>query len=149
MCPLTDGAMKRTSDGDWAHVICALYIPEVSFENNSAMEPIILSKIPSTRYEQICSICIENGRSKSDAMQGACCECTNKNCSKMFHITCAQQRGFLYEDVRKNTCQYPIYCHEHQPKFSVGIRRRTSFFFLLLFDYFFLEVYSTNSSISL
>jgi hypothetical protein len=117
---MIEGAMKRTSDGGWAHVICALYIPEVSFENDATMEPIIISKIPSTRYEQICSICIKNGRSKSEAMKGACCGCTMKNCSEIFHITCAQQAGYLYEDVRKNTCQYPIYCNQHQPKFSVG-----------------------------
>ena len=112
--------MKRTSDDGWAHVICALYIPEVSFGNDATMEPIILSKIPSTRYGQKCSICLKNGRSKSDAMQGACCACTMKNCSELFHVTCAQQAGLLYEDVRKNNCQYPVYCHEHQPKFSVG-----------------------------
>jgi hypothetical protein len=116
---MIEGAMKRTSDGGWAHVICALYIPEASFENDTTMEPIIISKIPSTRYEQICSICIKNGRSKSEAMKGACCECTMKNCTEIFHVTCAQQAGFLYEDVRKNNCQYPIYCEQHQPKFSV------------------------------
>jgi hypothetical protein len=116
---MIEGAMKRTSDGNWAHVICALYIPEVSFGNDSTMEPVILSKIPSTRFGQTCSICIKNGRSNSDAMKGACCECTGKNCSQVFHVTCAQQAGLLYEDVRKNNCQYPIYCEEHQPKFSV------------------------------
>lgn len=112
--------MKRTSDGNWAHVVCALYIPEVSFANDETMEPIIVSKVPSIRYGQTCSICIKNEHSKSDAMKGACCECRFKNCSKSFHVTCAQQAGLLYEDIRKNTWQYPIYCEHHQPKFSVS-----------------------------
>lgn len=138
--------MKRTSDNTWAHVICALYIPEVSFGNDATMEPIILSKIPSTRYGQSCSICLRNGRSKSEAMQGACCECTVKNCPEMFHVTCAQQEGLLYEDVRKNTCQYPIFCQQHQPKFSVGLKGKTD---LASRIFFHLEISSANSCISL
>ncbi|CAF2388938.1 unnamed protein product [Rotaria sp. Silwood2] len=127
LCPLKEGAMKQTSDGNWAHVICALYIPEVSFGNDETMEPIILSRIPSIRYGQPCSICIQNGRSKSDAIKGACCECRVKNCSQLFHVTCAQQAGLLYEDVRKNNCQYPIYCEYHRPKFSKFIRQVPAF----------------------
>ncbi|CAF0782290.1 unnamed protein product [Adineta ricciae] len=127
LCPLLEGAMKRTSDGHWAHVICALYIPEASFGNDSTMEPIMLSKVPSTRFGQICTICKKNGRLNSDAIKGACCECTVKNCSQVFHVTCAQQVGLLYEDVRKNNCQYLIYCEQHQPKFSKFIRQIPAF----------------------
>ena len=111
--------MKRTSDGGWAHVVCALYIPEVSFGDDSTMEPIILSKVPSSRYGQECSICLQNGRSKMLSASGACCSCTFKNCSQVFHVTCAQAHGLLCEDVRKNNCQYPIYCEQHRPKLSV------------------------------
>ncbi|CAF1513881.1 unnamed protein product, partial [Didymodactylos carnosus] len=35
----------------WAHVVCALYIPEVEFENVETMEPIILTKMPIERYK--------------------------------------------------------------------------------------------------
>lgn len=112
--------MKRSSDGGWAHVVCALYIPEVSFGDDTTMQPIILSKIPSTRFGQECSICIQNGRSKLVATSGACCSCTAKNCSQVFHVTCAQANGLLCEDVRKNNCQYPIYCEQHRPKLSVN-----------------------------
>lgn len=118
--------MKRTSDGGWAHVVCALYIPEVSFGDDTIMEPIILSKIPSTRVGQECSICVQNGRSKLVATSGACCACSVKNCSQVFHVTCAQANGLLCEDVRKNNCQYPIYCEQHRPKLSVGRSRLPS-----------------------
>ena len=119
LCPTVEGAMKKTFDGGWAHVVCALYIPEVSFGDDTTMQPIILSKIPSTRFGQECSICVQNGRSKMIATSGACCECTVKNCSQVFHVTCAQANGLLCEDVRKNNCQYPIYCEQHRPKLSV------------------------------
>jgi len=127
LCPTIEGAMKRTADGGWAHVVCALYIPEVSFGDDSTMEPIILSKIPSSRYGQDCSICLENGRSKSISSSGACCNCTFKNCSQVFHVTCAQANGLLCEDVRKNNCQYPIYCEQHRPKLSKFIRQIPAF----------------------
>ncbi|CAF1611709.1 unnamed protein product [Adineta ricciae] len=127
LCPTIEGAMKRTSDAGWAHVVCALYIPEVSFGDDTTMEPIILSKIPSTRFGQECSICIQNGRSKLIATSGACCACTVKNCSQVFHVTCAQANGLLCEDVRKNNCQYPIYCEQHRPKFSKFIRQIAPF----------------------
>ena len=47
LCPMKTGALKRTDTGSWAHVVCALYIPEVSFKNvETTMEPIILSNVP-------------------------------------------------------------------------------------------------------
>ena len=30
LCPNKDGGLKRTDTNSWAHVVCALYIPEVS-----------------------------------------------------------------------------------------------------------------------
>jgi len=32
--------MKRTNDGRWAHVSCALWIPETGFEDVVKMEPV-------------------------------------------------------------------------------------------------------------
>ena len=37
----------------WAHVVCALYIPEVTFLNNTKMEPIITSKLPRERFSKV------------------------------------------------------------------------------------------------
>ncbi|PRD30627.1 UNVERIFIED_CONTAM: Mllt10 [Trichonephila clavipes] len=36
----------------WAHVVCALYIPEVRFGNVTTMEPIILQLVPQERYNK-------------------------------------------------------------------------------------------------
>lgn len=37
----------------WAHVVCALYIPEVEFANVSTMEPIVLQSVPHERYNKV------------------------------------------------------------------------------------------------
>lgn len=60
LCPSRDGALKKTDNpGGWAHVVCALYIPEVRFGNVTTMEPIILQLIPPERYNKSkISICI-------------------------------------------------------------------------------------------
>ena len=53
LCPNRDGALKRTDTGSWAHVVCALYIPEVRFGNVSTMEPIVLGLVPQERYLKV------------------------------------------------------------------------------------------------
>ena len=42
--------MKRTIDGDWAHVSCALWIPESGFDNVTTMEPISKLDVPFSIY---------------------------------------------------------------------------------------------------
>lgn len=42
----------------WAHVVCALYIPEVEFANVSTMEPIVLQSVPHDRYNKVAVICV-------------------------------------------------------------------------------------------
>lgn len=53
LCPIKEGALKRTDNQAWAHVICALYIPEVRFGNVTTMEPIILQLVPAERFSKV------------------------------------------------------------------------------------------------
>lgn len=45
-------ANPRTAPG-WAHVVCALYIPEVQFANVLTMEPIVLQYVPHDRFNKV------------------------------------------------------------------------------------------------
>ncbi|XP_042314007.1 protein Jade-3 isoform X4 [Sceloporus undulatus] len=59
LCPKRGGAMKATRTGTkWAHVSCALWIPEVSIACPERMEPITkVSHIPPSRWALVCSLC--------------------------------------------------------------------------------------------
>ncbi|XP_065114133.1 protein AF-10 isoform X2 [Paramisgurnus dabryanus] len=117
LCPHKDGALKRTDNGGWAHVVCALYIPEVEFANVSTMEPIVLQSVPHERYNKTCYICEEQGR-ESKAATGACMTCNKHGCRQAFHVTCAQFAGLLCEEQGSDAdnVKYCGYCKYHYSK---------------------------------
>ncbi|KFA78002.1 hypothetical protein S40288_05252 [Stachybotrys chartarum IBT 40288] len=88
-CPNTDGAFKQTNSSKWAHLLCSMWIPEVSLGNHTFMEPVMdVEKVPKNRWKLTCYICNQR--------MGACIQCGNKNCYQAFHVTCARRaRLFL------------------------------------------------------
>jgi PHD-zinc-finger like domain/PHD-finger/Enhancer of polycomb-like len=90
LCSSPGGAMKRTVEGLWAHVTCALWIPETCFLSIRRMEPIANAPaISRHRRQQTCHLCRRH--------VGACIKCTHASCCKYFHVTCARQRGLFVE----------------------------------------------------
>ncbi|XP_077951960.1 protein AF-10 isoform X9 [Gasterosteus aculeatus] len=125
LCPHKDGALKRTDNGGWAHVVCALYIPEVEFANVSTMEPIVLQSVPHDRYNKTCYICEDQGR-ESKAASGACMTCNKHGCRQAFHVTCAQFAGLLCEEQGSDAdnVKYCGYCKYHHSKLKHKERDR-------------------------
>ncbi|XP_028131273.1 protein AF-10 isoform X2 [Diabrotica virgifera virgifera] len=121
LCPSKYGALKRTDNSGWAHVVCALYIPEVRFGNVTTMEPIQLQLIPAERFSKICYICEEKGK-PSNAAVGACMQCNKVGCKQQFHVTCAQGLGLLCEEAGNylDNVKYCGYCQHHYSKLKKG-----------------------------
>uniref|UniRef100_A0AAR5P8A4 PHD-type domain-containing protein n=1 Tax=Dendroctonus ponderosae TaxID=77166 RepID=A0AAR5P8A4_DENPD len=117
LCPSKYGALKRTDNQGWAHVVCALYIPEVRFGNVSTMEPIQLHLIPAERFNKVCYICEEKGK-PANATVGACMQCNRVGCKQQFHVTCAQSLGLLCEEAGNylDNVKYCGYCQHHYSK---------------------------------
>ncbi|SPP73115.1 peregrin [Drosophila guanche] len=117
LCPNAGGAFKQTDHGQWAHVVCALWIPEVRFANTVFLEPIdSIETIPPARWRLTCYVCKEKGL-------GACIQCHRNSCYAAFHVTCAQQAGlYMTMDTIKDGhndssmhVQKFAYCHAHTP----------------------------------
>ncbi|CAH0578408.1 unnamed protein product [Chrysodeixis includens] len=121
LCPSKSGALKRSDTGGWAHVVCALYIPEVRFGNVTSMEPIVLRLIPPERYNKSCYICQELGKNHR-ANAGACMQCNKSGCKQQFHVTCAQGLGLLCEEAGNylDNVKYCGYCQHHYSKLKKG-----------------------------
>lgn len=113
LCPTKGGAMKATRAGTkWAHVSCALWIPEVSIACPERMEPITkVSHIPPSRWSLICSLC--------KLKTGACIQCSVKNCTIPFHVTCAFEHSLEMKTIldEGDEVKFKSYCLKHsKPK---------------------------------
>lgn len=116
LCPNTGGAFKQTDQQTWAHVVCALWIPEVRFANTVFLEPIdSIETIPPARWRLICYICKQKGN-------GACIQCNKNFCYQAFHVTCAQYAGLCMrmETVKLSESdpmivQKMAFCDKHAP----------------------------------
>jgi NuA3 HAT complex component NTO1 len=135
MCPSEGGAFKQTTTGKWAHLLCAIWIPEAGVGNTVYMEPIDgVEMITKQRWKlvrrscpgpflfsarpfdplpiplsQKCSLCKKPG--------GACIQCENKSCYTALHPTCAREAGLLgsmktYGDTGG---VLKAYCERHIP----------------------------------
>ncbi|XP_016145793.1 bromodomain-containing protein 1-like [Sinocyclocheilus grahami] len=118
-CPNKGGALKRTDDDRWGHVVCAIWVPEVGFTNTVFIEPIDgVANIPPARWKLTCYLCKKKG-------MGACIQCSKANCYTAFHVSCAQKAGLYMkvEPIKEVTesgattfsVKKTAYCCSHTP----------------------------------
>ena len=112
-CPNMEGAFKQTNSSKWSHLLCAIWIPEVSLGNPTFMEPVMdVEKVPKQRWKLRCYVCQQG--------MGACIQCSNKNCFTAFHVTCAR-RAKLFLQMKTSSGgaanfdsnHLKAFCHKH------------------------------------
>ncbi|KAL6543307.1 hypothetical protein OROHE_010827 [Orobanche hederae] len=89
LCPVGGGALKPTTDGNWAHLVCAIYVPEVFFIDPEGREGIDCSKVLKRRWERKCYLC----RSKN----GCVIDCSEPKCQLAFHVGCGLKEELCIE----------------------------------------------------
>ncbi|ORY91078.1 hypothetical protein BCR43DRAFT_498477 [Syncephalastrum racemosum] len=101
-CPMTeDGALHRcTTQNDYLHVLCARY-------NEHIQEPPPYDIPPRLRTEMDeCCICHQ--------VQGFCVKCNADDCTRMFHVTCGVNSGWIQVAKRPRPENLQVYCTKHQ-----------------------------------
>ncbi|KAM4751440.1 lysine-specific demethylase 4C isoform 2-T2 [Anableps anableps] len=120
LCNLRGGALKKTQNNKWAHVMCAVALPEARFGDEAKRSPIDTSRIPMQRFKLKCIYCRSRCAGKRQA--GACIQCSCGRCPTSFHVTCAHAAGVVMEPD-----DWPyvvsVTCHRHQSRSSSANQR--------------------------
>ncbi|KAF3326895.1 protein Jade-1 [Carex littledalei] len=89
LCPVKGGALKPTVNDKWAHVMCALLVPEVFFQDPEGRDGIDCSRVPHKRWQKDCFICGKNN--------GCALDCAESKCKLGFHVSCGLEEGLCIE----------------------------------------------------
>lgn len=113
-CPNKSGAFKRTTTGEWAHLVCSLWIPETRISDPIFIEPVTgIDRIDKNRWKLVCYICKKR--------MGACIQCSSKKCPQAYHATCGRKaRLFMkmctgIQGALLDQSTVISYCDKHSP----------------------------------
>ena len=95
---MNGGAVKRTSDGLWAHIICALLLPGITFKDAVNKDPINVLTMKQGLTKQQCGCCGQKS--------GACLRCDQ--CNALFHPSCGLVRGATFVIPPYNSDQLKV-----------------------------------------
>ncbi|CEF68084.1 Zinc finger, PHD-type domain and Zinc finger, FYVE/PHD-type domain and Zinc finger, RING/FYVE/PHD-type domain and Zinc finger, PHD-finger domain-containing protein [Strongyloides ratti] len=106
-CPYKGGAMKQTTCGRWAHVICTMWLGEVYFKDPDIMKNISgVDRCLRDRRTLLCFICKKK--------YGACTQCSSPSCALAYHATCAAFAGlYIKVDETGDDIKRISYCVKH------------------------------------
>ncbi|KAK7257125.1 hypothetical protein RIF29_30866 [Crotalaria pallida] len=107
LCPVKEGAMKQTTDNRWAHIVCAVFVPEVFFADPEGREGIDCSKVPRKRWLEKCYVC--------DKCDGCAIVCSEPKCGLGFHVTCGVREELCieYKEGKKGETIVAGFCKSH------------------------------------
>lgn len=111
------GAMKKTTDQRFVHVLCALFVKETVITDKDTMEPVDVSKVKDKPTLK-CEFC-------SDSY--GTLQCGAKKCKKVIHASCGFENGCLKEESDDNELiTFVGFCKEHAPAEQTQNKRLSS-----------------------
>lgn len=134
--------MRSTQTEQWAHVTCALWIPEVSLGNYvNKIEPnyyLIKKHYPTPKK---CAICKDRS--------GITIKCQVSDCEKFFHVTCGKKYDLLSLDAKNRNpknVKYLAKCRKHYLVSPHYIPKSRKSMFSFIPNRFFLETKTRSKS---
>lgn len=120
LCPVEGGALKRTTLGEWCHLTCSQWIPEVFHRQPDGRHCCDTTYIAAHKYKRQCLFCAQT--------QGVTTDCSEANCSACYHVTCALQHRcyFNYQKARYGADSIITYCPQHKRKDKRRENNRTT-----------------------
>ncbi|CAH3187911.1 unnamed protein product [Porites evermanni] len=92
LCPNLGGIFKETDTGQWVHLLCALYTPDVAFVKPEKLQCVTLSEVPPYKWgAKDCNLCEDERFCRT----GVCIECDAGMCRTYFHVTWLQANHLL------------------------------------------------------
>ncbi|OSD04730.1 hypothetical protein PYCCODRAFT_1433065 [Trametes coccinea BRFM310] len=80
-------ACKPTEGQAWVHVLCSVFIPEITFSDATRLRLVEgVSAIPQYRWQNNCTLC--------DREDGAVIQCSE--CPAEYHVSCAWKHGHKF-----------------------------------------------------
>ena len=108
LCPVQQGAFKRTLEGEWAHVVCAMWHSEVLLHDTDEAAAITgVERLRPSKWKLPCGLC--------GSSEGAVVQCSYGHCQEAFHPICGRANG-LYMPIRSGHGGRAIvkaYCKTH------------------------------------
>lgn len=107
LCSVAGGALKPTTDGRWAHLVCAIYVPEVFFVDSDGREGIDCSKVLKRRWDKKCYVC--------ESKNGCAIDCSEPKCPLSFHVSCGLKEELCieYREGKKKVDVVVAFCRAH------------------------------------
>ena len=134
-CPSTSFALKKATNGEWVHVVCALFLPSLALtlhhQHYGSTLPLPsflplsakkkhrsfhlvtgVNSIPVEQYDLGCDVC--------GVERGMCVQCMEVGCRVSYHVTCAMMKGWCVrvEEVSEgggNEVEMNTWCGAHTP----------------------------------
>ncbi|CAM9544701.1 unnamed protein product, partial [Discosporangium mesarthrocarpum] len=106
LCCHGGGALKLSTCGQWSHMVCVAWTPELKLklEQDGSARPLALSRLDPDRSRLTCSLCHGVG--------GAAVQCAHPPCYEALHPSCALGAGFLLE-VEGERGGFEMRCRVH------------------------------------